>query len=199
MASKRAGELHAIDAAKAGQHVVIVNPTTVFGPGDWSLNGGTLFKQVATANILPIPCGGTNVVDVIDVVEGILAALRNGRCGERYILGAHNLRYRELLSGIGEAVGRHPISIPLFTAARLPMKAAAWLVHRLTHNRLITPQIIEDTFAFKFFSCEKAERQLGWRPRRDLRQTLADAWAYYRREDLIPAPRIASQLQGAAT
>jgi nucleoside-diphosphate-sugar epimerase len=68
------------------------------------------------------------------------------------------------------------------------MKLAAWGVQRLTGSRLITPQIVADTFAFKFFSSAKAERELGWKATTPFTQTLSEAWDYYTREGLITLP-----------
>lgn len=186
--SKRLAEDVAVTAAAKGQHVVIVNPTTVFGPGDRSLNAGTLVRQVATARVVPVPPGGSNVVDCDDVIDGILAASRRGVSGRRYILGGANLRFDEILRHIAEVIGRRPLFIPLPRAARLPMAAAAWCVQRAVASQLITPQIVSDTFAYKFYSSRRAEQELGWRARRGFARTLAAAWDYYTREGLIAVP-----------
>lgn len=187
--SKRVCERHAFAAAASGQDVVIVNPTTVFGEGDQRLNSGTLIQQVAHSRVLPVPPGGSNVIDVDDVVEGILAAAERGRSGKRYILGGLNLKFGEIIDRIALAVGHRPCRIPLLSAARLPMISAAWLMQRLTRHRLITPQIIADTFTYKYYSSRLAETELAWKARRDFSDSLASAWRYYRREGLIAPPR----------
>lgn len=186
--SKKLAEQHAMAAAEAGQWVTVVNPTTVFGPGDRTLNSGTLVRQVARAVLLPVPAGGTNVIDLDDVVEGILAAASRGRSGRRYILGGANLRFSAIIDRIGEIIDRRPIRVPMPSAARTPLVAAVWAMNQLTRNRLLTPQIIGDTFAFKYYSSHRAAAELGWRARRDFGETLARAWDYYRREGLIASP-----------
>ncbi|MFH1419134.1 MAG: NAD-dependent epimerase/dehydratase family protein [Planctomycetota bacterium] len=186
--SKRLAETYAIEAVEAGQWITIVNPTTVFGPGDRSLNSGTLVRQVAQARIMPAPPGGSNVVDLDDIVDGIIVAAENGKPGERYILGGENIPFREIIERIASVVGRRPILVPLPAAAKTPMMAAAWFVQRVTGSRLLTPQIIGDTFAYKYYSSRRAEEELGWRASRDFTTTLASAWAYYRREGLIALP-----------
>jgi dihydroflavonol-4-reductase len=186
--SKLAAEAHAIEAARTGQWVTVVNPTTVFGAGDRSLNSGTLVRQVAQARVMPVPPGGSNVVDVDDVVDGILAAAESGTSGTRYILGGANLPFEQIITRIGSVIGRTPMLVRLPRLARRPMMAAAWLVQRATGSRLITPQIIADTFAYKYYSSDRAASELGWRASRDFTRTLSSAWAYYRRENLIPMP-----------
>ena len=185
MRSKLAAEAHAFEAARAGQDVVVVNPTTVFGPGDRSLNSGTIVRQVARARVMPVPPGGTNVIDVDDAADGIRAVGLRGRPGRRYILGSSNLRFQQIVERVAEVIGRRPLLVPLPLMARHPMAAAAWVVQRISRSRLITPQIVADTFAFKFFSSRRAESECGWRAQRDFTSTLAAAWDYYRREGLI--------------
>ncbi|MEE9294090.1 MAG: NAD-dependent epimerase/dehydratase family protein [Phycisphaerae bacterium] len=185
MRSKLAAEAHAFEAARAGQDVVVVNPTTVFGPGDRSLNSGTIVRQMARARVMPVPPGGTNVIDVDDAAEGIRAVGLRGRSGRRYILGGSNLRFQQIVERVAEVIGRRPLLVPLPSMARHPMAAAAWAVQRISRSRLITPQIVADTFAFKFFSSRRAESECGWRAQRDFTSTLAAAWDYYRREGLI--------------
>jgi dihydroflavonol-4-reductase len=184
LASKLEAEQAAIGAA-ARQHVVIVNPTTVYGPGDHSLNSGTLIRQVATAPALPVPPGGGNVVDVDDVVDGILLAGEHGRPGRRYLLGAHNLRFSEILARVAGVVGRRPLLVPVPRWSRGAFAAAAWALGRVSGSRLLTPQIVGDLFSFKFYSCRRAHQELGWQPRVPFDDSVARAWDYYRGEGLL--------------
>lgn len=183
--SKHLCEQHALDAARSGQWVCIVNPSTVFGAGDRSLNSGTLIHKTATSRFMPVPPGGSNVVDVDDVATGIAVAAERGRSGVRYILGGANLRFSQIVDRIAAVVGRRPRLIRLGSAMRLPMSAAAWMIQRLTRSDLITPQIIADTFAFKFYSSDRARSELGWEARRDFGTSVSAAWDYYRRHGLI--------------
>ena len=183
--SKQQCERHALEAARDGQWVCIVNPSTVFGAGDRTLNSGSLIHKTATWRVLPVPPGGSNVVDVEDVASGIVAAAERGRSGVRYILGGENLRFRELFDRIAVVVGHRPRMLRLSGPMRWPMTAAAWLIQRLTHSDFITPQIIADTFAFKFYSSDRARRELGWEPGRDFSASVSAAWDYYRGHGLI--------------
>ncbi|MHC1712833.1 MAG: NAD-dependent epimerase/dehydratase family protein [Solidesulfovibrio sp.] len=182
MASKLEAEVMALEAARLGQDVVVVNPTTVYGAGDYSLNSGTLVLSVAKSKAVPVPPGGSNVTGVSDTVEGMLAAARKGLIGERYILGGCNLRFAEIIEAVIQAVGRRPILVPLPRAARPLMSLAARAVGTFTRSRFITPQIIEDLFSFKYYSGAKAMRELGFTPKQSFTDVLAEAWAFYRRE-----------------
>ena len=70
--------------------VVVVNPGTVYGPGDASGTGqaliGALSGRLGVSVDEPVAW-----VYVKDVARGIALALVRGRPGERYILASHNL------------------------------------------------------------------------------------------------------------
>ena len=183
LASKLEAERMAAEAA-GSQSVTIVNPTTVYGPGDWSLNSGTLIRKIARSRVVPVPPGGGNVVDVDDVVAGVLAAGEGGQPGRRYVLGGANLPFTEIFSTIADVVGHRPSWVRLPRWMRGPMAAAAWVAGRLTGNRFLTPQIVGDLFAFKYYSSARAERELGWTPAHAFRESVERAWAFYRSEGL---------------
>lgn len=183
LASKLATERMAMTAAR-DQSVMVVNPTTVYGPGDRTLNSGTLVLKIARSIVVPVPPGGSNVVDVDDVVEGILAAGERGQSGRRYILGGENLPFAQIFTTIARAVGRHPLPIPVPSWMRGPMAGAARVAGRLTGNRFLTPQIVGDLFAFKYYSNKRAQQELNWTPRYSFQESVARAWHFYRQEGL---------------
>lgn len=182
--SKLAAERAAVDASREC-HVTIINPTTVYGPGDWSLNSGTLVLQVARAFALPLPPGGSNVVDVDDVVDGIIAAGERGKSGRRYILGGENLSFAQIFATVARVVQRRPILVPLPAWMRAPMTLVARIAGCLIGNRFLTPQIVGDLFAFKFYSSVRAKDALGWSPRYSFGESVERAWDFYRSERLV--------------
>ena len=179
MASKVEAERLAMESA-ANQDVVIVNPTTVYGPGDRTLNSGTLLLQVANSKRVPIPPGGSNVVDVDDVVNGMIAAAEKGRSGQRYVLGGDNLFFREIIEIICRALDRTPLKVPLPGLFRMPAAAAAWLVGKVSRSRFLTPQIVGDLFGYKYYSSMRAKQELGWQPQIEFVETVKRAWTFYR-------------------
>ena len=184
LASKLAAEEAALKASPE-QPVVIVNPSTVYGPGDWSLNSGTLVMKVAKLFLLPVPSGGGNVVDVDDVVNGILAAGEYGVTGKRYILGNENLSFSQIFSTVAEVTKHRPLLIPIPKLMCGPMATAAGVVGTLTGSRFITPQVIKDTFAFKYYSNQRARHDLKWEPRYSLKESVQRAWDFYIKEGLV--------------
>ncbi len=186
MASKLEEEKAGLECNERGRlPVVIVNPTTVFGAGDRTMNSGTMIRKVHGSRIVPLPPGGTNVVDVRDACEGILAAHLNGVPGRRYALGGVNLTFADLVREIaGQFPGRR-LLIPVPGVARWFVAAGATVAARLAGGRFLTPQILEDLFLYKYYSHALAERDLGYRPRFGIGETLRSAIEYYRREGLL--------------
>ena len=184
MCSKLETEKEALEFSKKAR-VIIVNPTTVYGPGDYSLNSGTLIAKIATSSVIPVPPGGGNVVDVDDLVEGIIAAGERGKSGSRYILGGHNLLFRDIFKTVAEVVGKKPLFIPMPGFMRVPMSAAAAILGIITKSRFITPQIVSDLFAYKFCSSSLAEKELGWKAGTPFKDSVARAWEFYKKEKLI--------------
>jgi dihydroflavonol-4-reductase len=189
MASKILAEAEACKASK-DQQVVIVNPTTVYGPGDASLNSGTLIKKIAQSFIVPIPSGGSNVVDVDDVIEGILAAASDGLNGQRYILGGENKSFQQIFTTVSDCLNHKPKWIPLLKWLKYPMVTAATIFAAFSKSRFITPQIIEDMFAYKYYSSHLARNEIGFEPRYDFSATIDRALSWYMKEGLIQSRTI---------
>jgi dihydroflavonol-4-reductase len=76
--------------------VVVMNPTTCFGPYDTRPVNGNLFVLYKRWPFPFYPLGVVNAVDVRDVAEAHVTALEKGRVGDRYLLGHVNLSGRGL-------------------------------------------------------------------------------------------------------
>jgi dihydroflavonol-4-reductase len=184
MESKVMQEKAAFSASRK-QDVVVVNPTTVYGPGDSSLNSGSLIKKLYTSSLVPVPPGGSNVIDVADVVRGILAAADHGMSGKKYILGNENLQFASIFSAIEKVTGCHPVKAPLPPWMKQTMGWAAWCAGKLTDSRFMTPQIIEDLFAYKYYSNLRAVQELSWTPEFSFVESVSRAWGFYQSHHLI--------------
>jgi dihydroflavonol-4-reductase len=172
--TKLAAERLALDAG-----AVVVNPTAPVGEGDLRPTPtGRMVAGVARGRVRGyVACTGLNVVDVRDVALGHALALEHGCPGERYLLGGENLPLRELFARIADTAGvRRPrVRVP-YTLVRAA--AALRLVNRHEARLARLPM---------YFSSEKAERELGYRPR-DIDGALAQAVG----QALFPPRRSAS-------
>ena len=104
--SKFLGEQEAIQAAKAGQHVVILNPTTPIGPGDAKPTPtGRIIVDFLNKKFPAYVDTGLNLVDVTEVAKMHVVALERGTPGERYILGGENLTLKQILDRMSAITG----------------------------------------------------------------------------------------------
>jgi dihydroflavonol-4-reductase len=184
--SKFLAEQAALEAARAGQSVVIVNPSTPVGPGDVKPTPtGQVVLDAAAGRMPAYVDTGLNIVHVDDVAAGHLLAYHRGRAGERYILGGEDLTLKEILAHIARLTGRKPPSIRLPYAAVLPIAylAEAWAKVSGRSGR-VTLEGVRMSRKRMFFSSAKAIRELGysWRPPA---QAFNDAVRWYRERGLL--------------
>jgi dihydroflavonol-4-reductase len=104
--SKFLGELEAIKAARAGQHVMILNPTTPIGPGDAKPTPtGRIIVDFLNKKFPAYVDTGLNLVDVGEVARMHVVALDRGTPGKRYILGGENLTLKQILDRMSAITG----------------------------------------------------------------------------------------------
>ncbi|WP_413674863.1 hopanoid-associated sugar epimerase [Massilia cellulosiltytica] len=152
--------------AQEGLPAVIVNPSTPVGARDVRPTPtGRIIVEAARGRMPAFVETGLNVVDVEDVARGHLLALTRGRVGERYILGGQNVMLRELLGEIAQLVGRRPPRVRLPAAPLVPLAHAAEALARLRGREpFLTVDGLKMSRNRMFFSSDKAERELGYRP-----------------------------------
>lgn len=166
--SKIAGEDAVLAEVERGLDALIVHPTVVIGPYETHHRGivqNLLAKQMD--GLLPaLVSGGLNAVDVRDVVDGALLAEEKGRTGERYILGGRWYSLPEFSRLAAEAgLGPSPaLHMPL-SVARALLPASSLLSRALKMAPLFTTEDIRQLDGNRDIRTEKAERELGYRPR----------------------------------
>ncbi len=194
--TKALAEIVALDAASAGQEVVIVNPVVVMGPGDLNIISGDFVLKIKRLQwTVPVPPGGVAVVDVRDVARMQLAAAERGRVGERYILGTANYAYRDWFALVADVVGAaHPV-IPAPGWALPPL---AGLFDALRAAGLRLPVDGDQTRLGArnlYFNFSKAWRELC-EPQIDMRQSLQDTYAWYLEHGYLRRDALARLIDG---
>jgi len=167
--------------------VVIVNPSTPVGPRDIRPTpSGRVIIDAASGRIPAYVDTGLNLVDVDDVAVGHLLALNHGTVGRRYILGAQNMTLRELLTEVAIMAGQSPPKVRLPRALILPIAYLAEGWARLTRSGepLITVDGVKLSKKKMFFSSERAERELGFRPG-PVKEALRSAVNWFQQNDYL--------------
>lgn len=127
--SKFMAEQEALRAAAEGAPVVVVNPTTPVGPGDWKPTPtGKLIVDFLNGRMPAYVETGLNVVPVEDAARGHLLAAERGAIGRRYILGGRNMTMREILEALAQATGRSAprVRLPHAVAMAAAYADTAW-------------------------------------------------------------------------
>src|SRR5512138_1519755 len=90
-ASKAYQEMAALERFSGkGLRLVIMNPSLLLGPGDERLSSTKVVLDFMARKIGAIPTGGVSFVDARDAASSFRVAMKKGRHGERYLLGAAN-------------------------------------------------------------------------------------------------------------
>jgi dihydroflavonol-4-reductase len=170
---------------------VIVNPSTPIGPRDVKPTPtGRVIVEAASGRMPGYVDTGLNLAHVDDVAAGHLLALRQGRIGERYILGGENVLLSRMLADIAGLVGRKPPRLRFPRQAIWPLAIGAEAVAQLTGREpFVTRDALRMAAYRMFFDDTKARRELGYTSR-PYGQALADAIDWFRAAGTIgPARR----------
>jgi len=162
--SKFLAEMEATKAAAAGVPVVIVNPTTPVGPGDWKPTPtGRIILDFLNGKMPAYVDTGLNVADVEDVAAGHLLAAERGRVGERYILGGRNMTLKQILDALSVITGRPAPRVRLPHAVALAAGYAdEWFSRLIGREPQIPVEGVKMSRHRMFVASDKAERELGY-------------------------------------
>jgi dihydroflavonol-4-reductase len=161
--------------------IVVVNPSLLLGPGDDRKSSTYDVALFLRGQILAVPRGGLNFVDVRDAAGGLIAAMRNGTPGERYLLGGVNWSFRDFVDHLSKVSGvrapalQPPLGFSL-TSARLLRR----LMPLVGKSFPVDDESIKMSALFWYCDSTKARKELGLQTR-DPVETLRDMVDYIRR------------------
>ena len=165
--SKFMAEQLVLGAARGGQDVVVVNPTTPIGERDIKPTPtGRIVLDFLKRRFPAYVDTGLNLVDVIDCADGHLLAMEKAVPGERYILGGENLTLKQILDKLAAITGIPSPSIRMPYAVAYATGVVDTLVTGKMRQR--EPRVTLDSVRMgrkrMFVTSAKAERELGWNP-----------------------------------
>jgi dihydroflavonol-4-reductase len=164
--SKWLAEQAAIEAARAGQQVILLNPTTPIGSMDTKPTPtGRIVVDFLNRNFPAYVDTGLNLVDVEEVARMHLVALERGRPGERYILGGENLTLKQILDRLAAITG---LPSPTMKVPHAVAMVFAFLDETITgklrgKEPRATVEAVRMGRKMMFASSARAERELGLR------------------------------------
>ena len=161
--TKYLGEIRVKKGIEKGLDAVIVCPGSMYGSGDIRrVKEDPIFSK-GFSTLFYIK-GGLGVVDVEDVVEGLILAWKRGKTGQRYILVSENLTFFEIRKTIAEVLGKKPPKICLPYPFFLTFAYFSnWLASLTGKKPKITPAMARFNKIYFYFSAEKAKKESGIR------------------------------------
>lgn len=174
--SKLAGER--LTRAAGG---IIVNPDFVLGPWDIKPTSGQLLLSMARHPVPLFPRGGKCFIDAQDCALGHVLAIERGEPGQRYLLGNHNLSYREFLSLAARAVGRRAPVLPIPNLALRVAGNAGRALQRVDAHRFagLDPVLLLAMQEGRYRSGQRARDELGL-PVTPMETTISTALGWFR-------------------
>jgi len=179
--SKFLAEREAESFLKRGLPLVIVNPSTPVGALDIKPTPtGRIIVDFLNRRMPAYLDTGLNIIDVEDCARGHILAARQGRIGEKYILGNENLTLRRIFDMLEEITG---LAAPRVRLPYTPILIAAYVneaISRCTGKEPLIPLAgVQMAKKFMYFDPTKAVRELGL-PQRPVVESLAKAVAWFR-------------------
>lgn len=160
--SKYGAEMEVWRAGQEGLNVIIVNPGVIFGYGYWHQGSGAILNTVNKGQYF-YTLGKCGFIAVEDVVNCMILLMASTITGERYILIAENLTYKEILDEVAEGLKK---SKPSIRATHLLTSIGwriDWLVSKLSgRKRLLTRSMAQSSHATDIYDTAKIHEALGY-------------------------------------
>lgn len=139
--SKFKSEMEVWRGITEGLNAVIVNPSVILGPGNWKSGSSSFF--MAVANGFKYYTNGINgYVDVRDVSKVMIKLMESDISGERFLVSAENIGYKELFTKMATALNVSPPTI----FANPFLSALAWRIEAIRAKLFFTqPKITKNT------------------------------------------------------
>jgi dihydroflavonol-4-reductase len=157
-----------------------MNPSLLLGPGDDRLSSTKVVLDFMARKIGAVPGGGVSFVDARDAAKSFRLAMKKGRHGERYLMGAANWTFTKFFGRLERLT---KVAAPRFALPSQIAVTGAQLIDSLFRQwdfvSPVEPGAIEMAQYFWYLNCSKAARELGFKPR-DPGETLQDTVVYLR-------------------
>jgi len=160
--SKYYAEQEVWRASNEGLDVVIVNPSVILGPGEWTKGSSQIFQKIHKG-LKFYTLGSTGYVDVNDVAESVLQLLFSEIKNERFIVNSANLKYRDCFDRIAVALKKPKATIKVTPL----LKEIAWRVEAVrafftSQKPLLTRETANSAMTSSTFNTSKIEKTINF-------------------------------------
>ena len=160
--SKHFAEREVWRGAEEGLETVIVNPSVIIGPGDWTKTSGSFFPTMWNG-LKYYSLGGNAFVDVRDVASAMQKLMDSSIINERFLLVGENMSFRNFFNYVADALD---VKRPWIKAG--PIKTAiVWRIDLLRSfftgkPRVITKETASSSQSLRFYSNQKIKNALNF-------------------------------------
>ncbi len=161
--SKYFAEQEVWRGSQEGLEVVIINPSVILGPGDWTKGSSQIFQKIYDGLKFYTP-GGTGYVDVVDVANSLVTLLFSDIKNERFIVNGANLKFRDAFNSIADGFDKPHATIKVTPL----LKEIAWRLEALRSfitgkKPLITKETAQSAMNTSTYTTKKIESLLGYK------------------------------------
>jgi dihydroflavonol-4-reductase len=185
--TKALAEKFVLEQNRPGFQVVVLNPTAIIGPYDFSPSYlGRVVQLIYKGRLPGLVPGGYNWVDVRDVAQAAIMAMKNGHAGERYLLSGE----WQSLASLAALICAHRAKkcrLPVFPfwMARVGVPFMTMYFQWKKQAPLYTQtslSILQS--ANRHISNDKARQDLHFSPR-SLKETVADTLDWFKKHQYL--------------
>ncbi|MBN1561931.1 NAD-dependent epimerase/dehydratase family protein [candidate division KSB1 bacterium] len=174
MLTKHLADVKVADYRHKGIDSVILHPSLMYGPGD-TANSSRLIRAIKAGKIPFNMPGGTSVIHVQDVANGILAALKSGVKNEHFLLTGYNYTFAEINKIIADQLGVSPPRRTMPRSLHPVLFRLTQVAEMLSPTPLqLCADDIDNAFRCRYYDNSKARQWLGWRPTITFAQTIIE-------------------------
>ncbi len=182
MTSKHEGQKISEKACREdGLPAVIFLPASIMGPGDPNVQTphNQLYDRIYKKGLFGCFSGGLAVVDVRDLVEMIIKALRSRISGEKYLIVGANVRYAEVVRAIAKYAHKKvfPFPVPAFLLSAIG-RLSEFFGKMTKRKPLLTHAYGKLSGWVVYYSNEKSRKEFD-HEYRSFEKTIEDSCRYY--------------------
>ena len=160
--SKYLAEMEVWRGIAEGLDAVIINPSIILGPGDWTTGSAKLFTTMYNG-LKFYSIGSNGFVDVEDVTKAMILLMESDISNERFIHNSENILYKQLFEWMARGL---KVPEPKYKAGKFLSEIGwrlLWVKGIVTGNKsTITKETAETANQFYNYSNDKIRKQLNF-------------------------------------
>jgi len=154
---KHLAEAEVWRANAEGLNVVVVNPTIIMGP--WAGKSGSMsFHHFLKKSHMFYTSGSVGFVDVHDVVNVMMRLMNENKMGQRYLVNAENIAFKNLFADITTSMGLKP---PGMAISKRGLKFFRVINNLAGGSKITTTMVDHSSGNFNYIN-RKVVKELGY-------------------------------------